>query len=109
MIYTKQSNILATILFLAMFSFLFPPLSAAEENTCYFIAPVQDDIWVIVYSATTDGDRGDRIWEGRIKAKQKKKIISHTGYIRYDLKTEQDQPYEGDFSRMCSGGHTIAL
>ena len=109
MIYTKQPNLLLAILFLAMFSFFLPSLSVAEENTCYFIAPAQDDIWVIVYSATIDGTRGDVIWEGKIKARQRKKIISYTGYIRYQFKREQDQGYEGDLSRMCSGGNTILL
>ncbi len=105
--YSKLLRISLTIFF--ALSFCISPLSAAEKNKCYLMAPLQDDAWVIVYSATIDGERGEVIWEGKIKAKDKKKIISATGYIRYEFKREIDQPYEGEFSRMCSGGHTISL
>ena len=43
------------------------PYLCAEDNTCWLTAPLQDDVWVIVYDADADGNRGDVIWEGKIQ------------------------------------------
>ena len=72
-------------------------------------APEDRDIWVIVYSESRDGDRGEVIWEGKIPASGKKEIKCDTGNIRYQYTMEKDQPYEGDLSRWCDSGHTIKL
>lgn len=83
---------------------------AAEEFTCWLSAPVQDDIWVIVYQANADGDRGEEpIWKGKIPARQKIQIKCDNGHIRYDYAREEGQPYQGDVSRWCDGNEEIQL
>ena len=82
---------------------------AAAEFTCGLSAPGQDDIWVIVYEANADGDRGDPIWEGKIPAGKKIQIKCDNGHIRYQYTREEDQPYEGDVSRWCDGNEEIQL
>ena len=73
----------------------------AEDSTCWFKAPAQNDIWVIVYEANRDGDRGKIIWEGKIAAGEKKQIKCTSGQIRYNYAREEGQPYEGDLWRSC--------
>ena len=82
---------------------------AAEEFTCWISAPEQHDIWVIVYGANADGDRGDPIFEGKIAAGKKIKIKCDSGYIRYDYAREEGQPYAGDVSRRCKDEEKIQL
>jgi len=81
----------------------------AEEFTCWFSAPAQNDIWVIVYQADKDGDRGDVIWEGKIAAGERKQIKCDSGQIRYDYARKKGQPYEGDLARMCDEDVDIQL
>lgn len=79
------------------------PFLCAEDNSCGLSAPPQDDVWVIVYDADVDGNRGDIIWQGKITAGDKIKISSTDGHIRYDYKVDPDQPYQGDISVGCFG------
>lgn len=81
----------------------------AEDNTCWITAPLQDDVWVIVYDADNDGNRGDIIWEGKIPAGGKIKVSSTDGHIRYNYKLDPDQPYQGDISAGCYQQKRIAV
>ena len=94
-----------TVIFLSWFvtSLIWVPFSEAEDNTCWLKAPPQEDVWVIVYDADADGNRGDIIWQGKIPAGQEIKVESTDGLIRYDSKTEINQPYDGDISLGCFG------
>jgi len=85
------------------------PFLCAEDNTCWLTAPLQDDVWVIVYDADDDGNRGDVIWEGKIPAGGKINVRSSDGHIRYDYKIDPQQPYEGDLSVGCYQQRSIAL
>ena len=89
------------ILFGLVLNLVWTPLLCAEDNTCWLTAPQQDDVWVIVYDADDDGNRGAVIWEGKIPAGGKVKIKSTDGHIRYDYKPAPDQPYQGDNSAGC--------
>ena len=82
---------------------------SVHQNTCWFSAPQQNDVWVIVYDADVDGNRGGVIWQGKIAAGQKIKIKSTDGHIRYDYKLDPDQPYEGEVSVGCFGQHRISV
>lgn len=98
---------------LSLFIFFFMlPLGSpvgAEEYSCWLVAPDQNDVWVIVYLADTDGNRLDPIWEGKLGAGQKKQIKCDTGHIRYDYTLEKGDPYEGDHSRPCEGQNEILI
>jgi hypothetical protein len=85
------------------------PAVFAEDNSCWIEAPVQDDVWVIVYDADVDGNRGDIIWQGKIPAGDKIKISSTDGHIRYEYRLDPDQPYEGDVSIGCFGQRSISV
>lgn len=96
--------IMVVIFFLAVGSRV-----SAEEFSCWLSAPDQDDIWVIVYWANTDGDRGDPIWKGKIAAGERIQIKCDNGHIRYDYAREKGQPYEGDVARWCDDEENIQL
>lgn len=81
----------------------------AQDNTCWVEASSQDDIWVIVYDADADGNRGDMIWQGKINAGGKIKISSTDGHIRYNYKTDPNQPYEGDVAVGCFGQRSFLI
>lgn len=92
----------STIFFLLfMLSLAFVPYLYAEDNSCWLTAPPQDDVWVIVYDADVDGNRGDIIWKGKITAGQKIEVTSTDGHIRYNYKRDEDQPYQGDIAVGC--------
>jgi len=96
--------LITLLLNLAWTAFLF-----AEDNTCWLEAPSQDDVWVIVYDADADGNRGNVIWQGRISAGGKIKVVSTHGNIRYDYKTDPDQPYAGDITVGCFGQRSLSV
>lgn len=92
----------STIFFLFfMLSFAFVPYLYAEDNSCRLTAPPQDDVWVIIYDADGDGNRGEIIWKGKIAAGQEIAVTSTDGHIRYDFTRDKDQPYEGDIAVEC--------
>jgi hypothetical protein len=70
---------------------------------------MQDDVWVIVYDADSDGNRGQIIWKGKISAGEKIKVTSTDGHIRFDYKRADDQPYEGDVSVGCFGQRSLSV
>ena len=90
-------------------SLVWTPYLCAEDNTCWLTAPPQDDVWVIVYDADADGNRGDIIWQGKIPAGEKIKVRSNNGHIRYDYKQDSDQPYQGDISAGCFGQRRLSI
>ena len=77
------------------------PMLFAGDNTCRLMAPPQDDVWVIVYDADVDGNRGEIIRQGKIDAGQEIEITSTDGHIRYDFKRDKDQPFQGDTDAVC--------
>ena len=84
-----------------MLSLTVAPCLFAEDNTCRLTAPPQDDVWVIVYDADGDGNRGKILWQGKIGAGQEISVTSTDGHIRYDYTRDKDQPYSGGISSGC--------
>ncbi len=82
----------------------------AEEGTCVLEASGKD-VFVIVFDADDDGNRGPQIWEGRINQGESARITAPHGLIRYNYndQPDQDQPLSGDVDRSCSGGETILV
>ena len=81
----------------------------AEDNSCWVMAPAEQDVWAIIYDADADGNRNNVIWKGKIAAGQKVKIISTDGHIRYDSADDPNQPYGGDVSVGCYGEQTFIV
>ena len=96
------------ILFFVL-SLVFVPFLSAENNSCRLTAPAQDDVWVIVYDADGDGNRGKILWQGKIAAGQEIEVTSTDGHIRYDYTRDKDQPYEGDITEECYPDNTILI
>ncbi|MGD8700963.1 MAG: hypothetical protein PVG51_07150 [Desulfosarcina sp.] len=92
---------LVIVLLFLISNVTFATLLSAQDNTCRLTAPAQDDVWVIVYDADADGNRGKIIWQGKIAAGQEIEVASTDGRIRYDFKRDPDQPYQGDISVGC--------
>ncbi|BBO78550.1 hypothetical protein DSCW_59670 [Desulfosarcina widdelii] len=82
-------------------SLLLASSAVADDNTCWILAPQQNDVWVIVYDADADGNRKNIIWKGKIAAGQKIKVESKDGFIRYQSKPDPSQPYSGDVPVGC--------
>jgi hypothetical protein len=99
----------AFILLFLMSSLALIPDLYAEDNTCRLMASAQDDVWVIVYDADVDGNRGKIIWKGKIAAGQEIAVTSTDGHIRYNYTHDKDQPYEGDIAVGCYQGHGILV
>jgi hypothetical protein len=93
------------IIFLA--SMLLAASTQAADNTCRIVGSAQDDVWVIIYDADADGNRGPIIWKGKIEAGKEIPITSTDGHIRYNRASDPNQPYDGDESRACYGNNII--
>jgi hypothetical protein len=65
--------------------------AAAEEGTCVLEAS-NKDVFVIVFDADDEGNKGPQIWQGRINQGESAKITAPHAHIRYSY---NDQP-EGD-------------
>ena len=81
----------------------------AQDNTCYFMAPDLNDVWVIVYEQDEEGNRGKIIFNGKIPAGKSVRVTSSTGLIRYQFKSSSEEPYEGDLDRSCYQDITILV
>jgi len=92
-----------------VFSHFWVSSALADDNTCWIQGSEQDDVWVIIHDADGDGNRRQVLWEGKIAAGQKIKIESTDGFIRYDYKSDPNQPYEGDISVGCTGDQTFLV
>lgn len=92
-----------------MASLLFVVSAQAEDNTCRIMGSRLHDVWVIIYDADSDGNRGPIIWEGKVAAGKKIPITSTNGHIRFDYKEDPNEPYEGDISRTCYGNRTVIV
>lgn len=81
----------------------------AGDNTCIIMAPEQNDVWVIIFDADDDGNRGKILFKGKIAAGQQINITSSVGKIHYDFTLKPDDAYEGDVSRDCFQKNTILI
>jgi hypothetical protein len=107
----KIFRIVFMILFAAMSAgFLSISQADAEEGTCVFEA-LGKDVFVIVFDADNEGNKGAQIWQGRINRGKSAKITAPHARIRYSYndQPEEDQPLSGDVDRSCSGGEKILV
>ncbi len=81
----------------------------AEDNSCRIMAGPQDDVWVIIYDADTDGNPGPIIWKGKIEAGKSIPITSTDGNIRIDYTMDPSQAYDGAFQSGCFGQQTVLV
>ena len=96
------------VIVLLLNAFWSAPLHA-DDNTCLISAPDQDDVWVIIYDADDDGNRGKVIFEGKIEAGKNISITSSVGKIRYAFALKKNDGYEGDVSVDCFQKNTILI
>jgi hypothetical protein len=103
----EMKSVIFSLVF--MLGLALTPYLYAEDNTCRLMAPAQDDVWVIVYDADADGNRGKIIWRGKITAGQQIAVASTDGHIRYNFTRDKDQPYEGDIAVGCYQNNNILI
>lgn len=89
--------------------FLLAPHVFAADNSCRIMGSLQNDVWVIIYDADSDGNRGPIIYKGKVEAGKEVPIKSTDGHIRFDYTLDPNQPYDGDLSRACFGNRTIQV
>lgn len=82
----------------------------AEEGTCVLEAP-DKDVFVVVWDLDEEGNKGPKIWEGRINEGGTAKITAPHASIRYSYNDQPDvdQPLSGDVDHPCYGGITISV
>ena len=96
------------ILVVMLSGFLSVSPADTEEGSCVLKAAGKD-VFVIVFDADNEGNKGDQIWQGRINQGKSAKISAPHAGIRYSSndQPDADQPLSGDVDRSCSGGETI--
>ena len=107
----KIYRIVFIIFFAVMLAwFLSIPQADAEEGTCVLEAS-NKDVFVIVFDADDEGNKGDQIWQGRINQGESAKITAPHARIRYSYNDQpnEDQPLSGDVDRSCNGGESILV
>lgn len=105
-----MSKIQKTLSFIILMgSIFFATSTQAEDYSCRILGALQDDVWVIIYDADADGNRGPIIWEGKIEPRQEIPITSTDGHIRFDSTVDPDQPYGGDQSRGCYNNKRLVV
>ena len=107
----KIFRIVFIMLFTVMSAgFLSIPKADAEEGTCVLEAS-NKDVFVIVFDADDEGNKGAQIWQGRINQGKSAKITAPHARIRYSYndQPDEDQPLSGDVDRSCSGGEKILV
>ena len=82
----------------------------AEEGSCYLKANMQD-VFVVVFDLDREGNKGGRIWQGRIDQGESVKITAPHGRFIYDYndQPEEDQPLSGGSDRWCNNLETILV
>jgi hypothetical protein len=82
----------------------------AGEGSCYLKANTQD-VFVVVFDLDREGNKGGRIWQGRINQGESVKITTPHGRFIYDYndQPEEDQPLSGGTDRSCNNLETILV
>lgn len=86
------------------------PESQAQKGTCYLQAEDQD-VFVVIFDMDKDGNKGRKIWQGRINANQSVKITTPHGRFVYDYNAQPDidQPLSGGTERWCNNEETVLV
>ena len=84
--------------------------AAAAEGSCYLRAS-HTAVFVVVYDLDLEGNRGARIWQGRLKQGESVKITTPHGRFRYDYndQPDEDQPLSGGADRWCKNLNTVLV
>lgn len=82
----------------------------AEEGSCYLKAATKD-VFVVVFDLDRQGNKGYRIWQGRINQGESVKITTpHARFIYdYNDQPDEDQPLSGGSDRWCNNLETILV
>ena len=86
------------------------PEAQAQKGTCYLQATNQA-VFTIVYDMDRDGNRGQKIWQGRINADESVKITTPHARFLYDYNSQPDldQPLSGGTERWCDDDETVLV
>ena len=90
---------------------VYSPVQADAPDAYCYLEAVSTDVYVIVWEADRQGNKGKKIWNGIVKQGQRVKIPSRTGGIRYSTTVTlyEEDPVSGDTSRECSDAATIGV
>ena len=85
-------------------------IAPASEGSCYLKAS-KTDVFVIVHNLSRNGDRGYRIWQGRLNQGDAVRINANYGRIRYYYNIEPDEKnaMSGGKNRWCDNDKTIGV
>ena len=101
-----------SVMFLAMMATAILTITEvqAQEGSCYLQA-TNTDVFVVVFDMDRDGNKGQKIWQGRINANQSVKITAPHGRFVYDYNSQpdEDQPLSGGTERWCSNDETVLV
>ena len=83
---------------------------SATEGSCYLKA-LHTDVFVILHDLNRDGDRGSKIWEGRINEGQEVFLTTPHAQFRlyYNDQPDVDQPMSGGNDRWCDNNRTVGV
>jgi hypothetical protein len=105
----KPIAITRVAVFSILIAGLFPSLdAAADDKTCTFKADA-DKVYITVWDEDSEQDRQGKIFEGRLKSGERKKVQSTTGFIVFSYKLADDDRSYGDNHTTCKSGNTIRV
>lgn len=86
------------------------PDVTAAEGSCYLQA-TDKDVFVVVFDMDRDGNRGHKLWQGRINANESVKITTPHARFVYDFNSQPDvdQPLSGGTERWCNNDETVLV
>jgi hypothetical protein len=89
---------------------LFASKISATEGSCYLKA-MRTDVFVILHELNRDGDKGAKLWEGRIDEGQEILISAPHARFRlyYNDQPDIDQPMSGGNDRWCDNQRTVGV
>ena len=86
------------------------PDAKAEEGSCYLSAN-NTDVFIVVFDMDRDGNRGPKLWQGRINVNESVKITTpHARFVYdYNSQPDSDQPLSGGTERWCNNDETVLV
>ena len=105
--FERLSIVLLAILLTGILS---PPDARTEEGSCYLKA-TNTDVFVIVFDMDRAGNKGGKLWQGRINEGESVKITVPNARFVYDYndQPDDDQPLSGGTERWCNDGEIILV
>jgi len=83
---------------------------SATEGSCYLKA-LRTDVYVILHDLNRAGDKGAKIWEGRINEGQEVFVSAPHARFRvyYNDQPDINQPMSGGNDRWCDSKRTVGV